>query len=73
MNSEEIKRYTECMNFAAVKHRDQRRKDPEGTPYINHPIGVANILATEGGITDLDVLMAALLHDVRINITRKLL
>ena len=32
-------------NFAAVKHKDQKRKDPEGTPYINHPIGVAHILA----------------------------
>ena len=31
-------------NFSAIKHKDQRRKDPEGTPYINHPLGVANIL-----------------------------
>lgn len=28
-----------CVNFAAVKHSFQRRKDPEETPYINHPIG----------------------------------
>jgi hypothetical protein len=28
-----------CVNFAAVKHKDQRRKDPEKTPYINHVIG----------------------------------
>ena len=35
-------------DFAAKKHRDQKRKDPEQTPYINHPIGVANILANEG-------------------------
>ena len=35
-------------DFAAKKHRDQKRKDPEETPYINHPIGVANILANEG-------------------------
>ena len=33
-------------NFAAIKHKDQRRSDPEQTPYINHPIGVANILTT---------------------------
>lgn len=50
-------------NFAAVKHRKQRRKDPEETPYINHPIGVANILTEEGGITDPVVIQAALLHD----------
>ena len=35
-------------NFAAVKHRDQRRKDSVKTPYINHPIGVAYILTKEG-------------------------
>ena len=35
-------------DFAAIKHRDQRRKGPDKAPYINHPIGVANILANEG-------------------------
>ena len=35
-------------DFAAKKHKNQKRKDPEQTPYINHPIGVANILANEG-------------------------
>ncbi|NXV28421.1 MESH1 pyrophosphohydrolase, partial [Rissa tridactyla] len=29
----------EAADFAAEKHKGQRRKDPEGTPYINHPIG----------------------------------
>lgn len=29
----------ETVNFAAEKHRNQRRKDTEQTPYINHPIG----------------------------------
>lgn len=50
-------------NFAAIKHRNQRRKDPQETPYINHPIGVAEILCNEAGITDIDVLIAAILHD----------
>lgn len=49
--------------FAAHKHRDQRRKDAEASPYINHPIAVANLLANEAGIRDIDVLCAALLHD----------
>uniref|UniRef100_A0A8C6TIB0 Guanosine-3',5'-bis(diphosphate) 3'-pyrophosphohydrolase MESH1 n=1 Tax=Neogobius melanostomus TaxID=47308 RepID=A0A8C6TIB0_9GOBI len=53
----------ETVNFAAEKHRTQRRKDPEATPYINHPIGVARILSHEAGVTDLSVLQAALLHD----------
>ena len=35
-------------DFAAKKHRDQRRKNPLKAPYINHPIGVAHILANEG-------------------------
>lgn len=50
-------------DFAAKKHKDQRRKDRSKTPYINHPIGVANILAEEGRITELEILQAALLHD----------
>jgi len=49
--------------FAAHKHRDQRRKGAEASPYINHPIAVANVLANEAGITDPTVLAAALLHD----------
>lgn len=53
----------ETVHFAAEKHKNQRRKDPEATPYINHPIGVARILSHEGGITDIEVLQAALLHD----------
>lgn len=53
----------EAANFAAFKHRDQRRKDPYKTPYINHPLGVAYVLWKEGGVVDLATLQAALLHD----------
>lgn len=28
-----------CADFAAIKHRNQRRKDKDETPYVNHPIG----------------------------------
>lgn len=49
--------------FAAEKHRCQRRKDAEASPYINHPLALAHILASEGGISDPVVLVAALLHD----------
>lgn len=52
-----------AMAFAADKHRDQRRKDAGASPYINHPIALASILAFEGGIDDVNVLVAALLHD----------
>ena len=51
------------MAFAAHKHRHQRRKDAEASPYINHPIALANVLANEGGVTDVVVLSAAVLHD----------
>lgn len=89
MQPSDVILYTKCIDFAAKKHKNQRRLDTEKTPYINHPIGmpegvidfylffelfhsivkfffssgVANILAEEGGITDLNVLMAAILHD----------
>lgn len=49
--------------FAARKHRDQRRKDIEASPYINHPLELARLLAEVGGITDAATLCAALLHD----------
>jgi guanosine-3',5'-bis(diphosphate) 3'-pyrophosphohydrolase len=50
-------------HFAAEKHEQQRRKGGDQVPYINHPIRVAHLLAHTGGITDPDVLAAALLHD----------
>merc|ERR1712168_917442 len=59
----EMDRLVAATDFAARKHKDQRRKDTDQTPYINHPIGVAQILSKEGGVTDVDVLIGALLHD----------
>jgi len=52
-----------ALAFAAHKHSRQRRKDLEATPYINHPIEVAEVLGRIGGITDLPTLQAAILHD----------
>jgi guanosine-3',5'-bis(diphosphate) 3'-pyrophosphohydrolase len=49
--------------FAAEKHRHQRRKDLAASPYINHPLALARLLSEEGGIDDVHVLCAALLHD----------
>jgi (p)ppGpp synthase/HD superfamily hydrolase len=50
MNNNKIAIFTKAVNFAAFKHRDQRRKNGD-IPYINHPIEVANILASSG-VTD---------------------
>jgi guanosine-3',5'-bis(diphosphate) 3'-pyrophosphohydrolase len=49
--------------FAADKHRGQKRKDAQGTPYINHPIYVVHLMANVGGITDIELLQAGMLHD----------
>ncbi len=52
-----------AIEFASRKHSSQRRKDKEASPYINHPIAVAYLLADTGDVTDLVTLMAAVLHD----------
>ena len=52
-----------AMAFAADKHRNQWRKDFDVSPYINHPIGLANVLANEAGVEDERVIVAAILHD----------
>jgi guanosine-3',5'-bis(diphosphate) 3'-pyrophosphohydrolase len=49
--------------FAAYKHRLQRRKDPEASPYINHPIALAHVLCDEAGVRNVKTLAAAILHD----------
>jgi guanosine-3',5'-bis(diphosphate) 3'-pyrophosphohydrolase len=52
-----------AMRFAAEKHIDQRRKDSKSSPYINHPIQVAETLWTIGGVRDTTLLVASILHD----------
>ena len=52
-----------AIGFASRKHSTQCRKDVDASPYINHPIAVAHVLADTGGITDVITLMAAVLHD----------
>ncbi|MBI3186752.1 MAG: bifunctional (p)ppGpp synthetase/guanosine-3',5'-bis(diphosphate) 3'-pyrophosphohydrolase [Gammaproteobacteria bacterium] len=59
----DLKLIMQALSFAAHKHRDQRRKDVDASPYINHPISLASILINEGGVTDVNVICAALLHD----------
>ena len=48
-----------AVEYAAAKHEYQRRKD--GSPYIIHPMAVAEIV-TEMGM-DMDTILGALLHD----------
>ena len=55
--------FIKAVAFAAEKHRHQRRKDAKASPYINHPIALANVLCHEGGVEQITVLCAAILHD----------
>ena len=48
-----------AVEYAQNKHKEQKRKD--GSPYIIHPLAVAQIVAEMG--LDLDAVLAALLHD----------
>src|SRR5450759_552326 len=53
-----------ALEFAATRHKTQFRKGEDKSPYINHPIQVANLLANEAGEKDPVLLIAAILHDV---------
>ena len=55
--------FVRALAFASRKHSQQRRKDADASPYINHPIALVSILTLEAGINDRDTLCAALLHD----------
>ncbi|MEN6331035.1 MAG: HD domain-containing protein [Smithella sp.] len=65
--------FLKAMKFSAEKHRNQRRKDEQASPYINHPIEVANVLWTIGDVYEVTTIVAALLHDTieDTNTTRK--
>jgi (p)ppGpp synthase/HD superfamily hydrolase len=58
-----IDKLLKAIEFASRKHSTQRRKDAEASPYINHPIAVAHLLAGTARIKDVETLMAAILHD----------
>jgi guanosine-3',5'-bis(diphosphate) 3'-pyrophosphohydrolase len=62
-NPSDIGLILQAAHFSADKHRDQRRKGHRSTPYINHPLEVAERLQRIGGIEDAEVLAAAILHD----------
>ena len=63
MHNNDLSSLLQAVQFAADKHAGQRRKDQRATPYINHPIGVATLLADVGKVTDVSLLIAAMLHD----------
>ena len=48
-----------AVEYARNKHADQKRKD--GSPYIIHPLAVAEVVVEMG--LDMDAILGALLHD----------
>ena len=62
-DDDDISLLLKAVRFSAEKHKTQRRKGAEGSPYINHPIGVAEMLWSVGGVRDISVIVAAILHD----------
>ena len=62
-NEAELKLLIKALTFAASKHRNQRRKNVDASPYINHPISLVNILCNEAHLTDINLICSALLHD----------
>lgn len=58
-----LQQLLQAARFAAEKHTGHFRKGSRREPYINHPIEVANFIASIGEVDDIDILRAALLHD----------
>lgn len=64
MNSRDaVRMIVDAAAFAADRHRNQRRKDADATPYINHPLQLAHVLMSEGDVDDVETIVAAILHD----------
>jgi len=63
INEADLELLLKALAFAAHKHKDQRRRDVDASPYINHPISLADILCNEAKVTDIETICGALLHD----------
>jgi len=62
-NTDDVVKITKAFSTAADLHSGQSR-DGSKEPYINHPLKVALILSDELKIRDVDLICAALLHDI---------
>jgi hypothetical protein len=60
----ELPRLTKALLFAADAHRNQRRKGAAQEPYLNHLIEVVDLVVQATNNADMDMVIAALLHDV---------
>jgi guanosine-3',5'-bis(diphosphate) 3'-pyrophosphohydrolase len=57
-----VARLHQAVAFAKASHGDQRR--PTGAPYLEHLLEALEVLVRGAGVTDPDILCAAVLHDV---------
>jgi hypothetical protein len=60
----DLRRLTKALLFAAEAHRNQRRKGAAQEPYLNHLIEVLHLVVQASDGIDMDMVLAALLHDV---------
>jgi (p)ppGpp synthase/HD superfamily hydrolase len=60
--SEDAERLLHAFQVAHAAHAGQLRD--EGTPFIDHPVAVTTILWRELGCREIDILLAAMTHDV---------
>ncbi len=58
-----IQRILAAARFAAEKHAQQKRKGAMGEPYFNHLVEVAELIAASSEELDVELVMAAFLHD----------
>src|SRR5439155_9658089 len=54
----QVGKLLKAISFAAAKHRNQRRKNADASPYVNHPIHVAELLWEAGQVRDLNLIIA---------------
>lgn len=62
-SEEDVQKILLATEFAAKKHKGQKRKNKEKTPYISHPMSVAYQIMDIAKVFDPDIIVAALLHD----------
>lgn len=62
-SNESKERILNAAVWASDAHKKQKRKDKMATPYIVHPLDVANRLIDPGKCCDENIVIGALLHD----------
>jgi (p)ppGpp synthase/HD superfamily hydrolase len=61
--ADSVRRIMVAARFAAEKHAQQKRKGQNAEPYFNHLLEVAELIAASSRDLDVELMMAAFLHD----------